>query len=148
METTKKEPKKRYCYNPAGFDGFDVRKIDDLEYTVEISCYFLIKWKDDRLVLSDEIMKARQSSNNHNSGGGSSLHQPLNRSRITNTEMLTTAPEEQWFPVDLEFVEKVSPKKLKNTKEKLAAITTCCFSDVTHIKNVSKMYTIEFTANS
>ena len=84
-----------------------MRKIDDLEYTVEISCYFLIKWKDDRLVLSDEIMKARQSNNN--SGG---LHQPLNRS---NTEMLTTAPEEQWFPVDLEFVEKVSPEKLKST---------------------------------
>jgi hypothetical protein len=31
-----------------GFDGFDVRKIDDIEYTVEISCYFLTKWQEDR----------------------------------------------------------------------------------------------------
>ena len=43
-----------------GFDGFDVRKIDDHEYTVEISCYFLTKWKDDRLVLSDEILSKRR----------------------------------------------------------------------------------------
>ena len=39
-----------------GFDGFDVRKIDDHEYTVEISCYFLTKWKDDRLVLHNDII--------------------------------------------------------------------------------------------
>ena len=43
-----------------GFDGFDVRKIDDHEYTVEISCYFLTKWKDDRLVLSEEILSKRR----------------------------------------------------------------------------------------
>ena len=37
-----------------------MRKIDDHEYTVEISCYFLTKWKDDRLVLSDEILSKRR----------------------------------------------------------------------------------------
>ena len=50
-----------------GFDGFDVRKIDDHEYTVEISCYFLTKWKDDRLVLSDTIMSKRRKRLNSNS---------------------------------------------------------------------------------
>ena len=43
-----------------GFDGFDVRKIDDHEYTVEISCYFLTKWRDDRLGLSEEILSKRR----------------------------------------------------------------------------------------
>ena len=49
-----------------GFDGFDVRKIDDHEYTVEISCYFLTKWKDDRLILSDEILSKRRKHLNIN----------------------------------------------------------------------------------
>ena len=40
-----------------GLDGFDVRKIDDIEYTVEISCYFLTKWRDDRLLLHEDILK-------------------------------------------------------------------------------------------
>ncbi len=65
--------------NFTGFDGFDVRKIDDIEYTVEISCYFLTKWADDRLILSDFIRGQRED-------------QDL---------------EEQWFPIDLEFVNKV-----------------------------------------
>ena len=69
-----------------GLDGFDVRKIDDIEYTVEISCYFLTKWKDDRLILKEEILALTESSN------GSKV-------------------EETWFPIDLEFVSKVSKKK-------------------------------------
>ena len=68
-----------------GLDGFDVRKIDDIEYTVEISCYFLTKWKDDRLILKEEILALTESSN------GSKV-------------------EETWFPIDLEFVSKVSKK--------------------------------------
>jgi hypothetical protein len=42
-----------------GLDGFDVRKIDDIEYTVEISCYFLTKWRDDRLLLHEDILKGQ-----------------------------------------------------------------------------------------
>ncbi len=64
-----------------GFDGFDVRKIDDIEYTVEISCYFLTKWHDDRLILHQDIRDAQA--------------QPGEQE------------EEQWFPMDLEFVAKV-----------------------------------------
>ncbi len=65
----------------SGFDGFDVRKIDDHEYTVEVSCYFLTKWRDDRLLLHHDILKEKNN------------------------------PEEQWFPIDLEFVNKVSRRE-------------------------------------
>ncbi len=65
-----------------GFDGFDVRKIDDIEYTVEISCYFLTKWHEDRLVLHEDIAGEQFDED------GNEL-------------------EEQWFPIDLEFVTKV-----------------------------------------
>ena len=70
------------CFS--GFDGFDVRKIDDIEYTVEISCYFLTKWRDDRLMLHEDIMATAAE-------GGD-------------------PDEEQWFPIDLEFVNKVRIK--------------------------------------
>eukprot|EP00094_Tigriopus_californicus_P014332 TCALIF_13897-PA protein Name:"Similar to Gabre Gamma-aminobutyric acid receptor subunit epsilon (Rattus norvegicus)" AED:0.27 eAED:0.27 QI:0/0.5/0.2/0.6/1/1/5/0/323 len=66
-----------------GFDGFDVRKIDDIEYTVEISCYFLTKWRDDRLILHSDILRTKYAAN-------------------PNEEV-----EEQWFPIDLEFVSKI-----------------------------------------
>ena len=66
----------------SGLDGFDVRKIDDIEYTVEISCYFLTKWRDDRLILHEDIRALREANNG-------------------------SLPEETWFPIDLEFVSKV-----------------------------------------
>ena len=66
----------------SGFDGFDVRKIDDIEYTVEISCYFLTKWHEDRLVLHEDILREK-------------------------FEDEIQEDEEQWYPIDLEFVSKV-----------------------------------------
>ncbi len=75
---------------PPGFDGFDVRKIDDHEYTVEISCYFLTKWKDDRLILHEDILS------------------PSNLSTLNQNNYNASSPdEEQWYPIDLEFVAKV-----------------------------------------
>ena len=65
---------------------------------MEISCYFLIKWKDDRLVLSDDILRTRYPP--LQSGAAAQTNK-------TNGGMMATAAEEQWFPVDLEFVEKV-----------------------------------------
>ena len=56
-----------------------MRKIDDIEYTVEISCYFLTKWQEDRLILHEDIRREQGPD-----------------------------AEEQWFPIDLEFVQKVS----------------------------------------
>ena len=69
----------------SGFDGFDVRKIDDIEYTVEISCYFLTKWHEDRLVLHEDILREKFEEESEVGGEG----------------------EEQWYPIDLEFVSKV-----------------------------------------
>ena len=77
----------------AGLDGFDVRKIDDLEYTVEISCYFLTKWRDDRLILHEDIVKVGE------------------RAEATEAYNGTTV-EETWFPIDLEFVSRVSFKMI------------------------------------
>lgn len=76
------------CHN-VGLDGFDVRKIDDIEYTVEISCYFLTKWRDDRLLLHEDILKVSESA-------------------AASAAINGTAIEETWFPIDLEFVSKVS----------------------------------------
>ena len=50
-------PSTTLIFSFLGLDGFDVRKIDDIEYTVEISCYFLTKWLDDRLLLHEDILK-------------------------------------------------------------------------------------------
>ena len=72
----------------AGLDGFDVRKIDDIEYTVEISCYFLTKWRDDRLILHQDILKVGEMAAATEAYNG-------------------TTVEETWFPIDLEFVSKV-----------------------------------------
>jgi len=71
-----------------GLDGFDVRKIDDIEYTVEISCYFLTKWRDDRLLLHEDILKVGEQA-------------------AATAAINGTAIEETWFPIDLEFVSKV-----------------------------------------
>ena len=79
MDTPKLKPLHIFIL---GLDGFDVRKIDDIEYTVEISCYFLTKWRDDRLILHEDIRALNEVKNG-------------------------TAVEETWFPIDLEFVSKV-----------------------------------------
>ena len=78
-----------------GLDGFDVRKIDDIEYTVEISCYFLTKWLDDRLLLHEDILKVGETAAAAAALNGTSI-------------------EETWFPIDLEFVNKVSTLDLPN----------------------------------
>ena len=62
-----------------------MRKIDDIEYTVEISCYFLTKWHEDRLVLHEDILREKFEEESEVGGEG----------------------EEQWYPIDLEFVSKV-----------------------------------------
>ena len=79
----------RKSFTFSGLDGFDVRKIDDIEYTVEISCYFLTKWLDDRLLLHEDILKVGEQAAATAAINGTSI-------------------EETWFPIDLEFVSKVS----------------------------------------
>ena len=91
MDTPKLKPLHIFIL---GLDGFDVRKIDDIEYTVEISCYFLTKWRDDRLILHEDIQALNEVKND-------------------------TAVEETWFPIDLEFVSKV--RRLKSISFKKGA---------------------------
>ena len=34
-----------------GFDNFEILKIDDRDFTVEINAYLIVKWKDSRIVI-------------------------------------------------------------------------------------------------
>ena len=35
-----------------GFDNFEILKIDDRDFTVEINAYLIVKWKDSRVVIN------------------------------------------------------------------------------------------------
>lgn len=35
-----------------GFDNFEILKIDDRDFTVEINAYLIVKWKDSRIAIS------------------------------------------------------------------------------------------------
>ena len=34
-----------------GFDNFEILKIDDRDFTVEINAYIIVKWKDARIII-------------------------------------------------------------------------------------------------
>ena len=34
-----------------GFDNFEILKIDDRDFTVEINAYLIVKWKDARIII-------------------------------------------------------------------------------------------------
>lgn len=34
-----------------GFDNFEILKIDDRDFTVEINAYLIVKWKDPRVII-------------------------------------------------------------------------------------------------
>ena len=34
-----------------GFDNFEILKIDDRDFTVEINAYLIVKWKDSRIII-------------------------------------------------------------------------------------------------
>ena len=42
-----------------GLDNFEILKIDDREFTIEINAYFIVKWRDKRI---EEITSQRQNS--------------------------------------------------------------------------------------
>ena len=35
-----------------GLDNFEILKIDDREFTIEINAYFIVKWRDKRIEVS------------------------------------------------------------------------------------------------
>ena len=35
-----------------GFDNFEILKIDDRDFTVEINAYLIVKWKDSRVIIN------------------------------------------------------------------------------------------------
>ena len=94
--------------HPAGLDGFDVRKIDDIEYTVEISCYFLTKWRDDRLLLHEDILKVSETAKAADPAIDANAAINGTNSEGAASASTASSTEETWFPIDLEFVSKVS----------------------------------------
>jgi hypothetical protein len=34
-----------------GFDNFEILKIDDRDFTVEINAYLIVKWKEPRVII-------------------------------------------------------------------------------------------------
>ena len=35
-----------------GFDNFEILKIDDKDFTVEVNVYLIVKWKDSRIIIN------------------------------------------------------------------------------------------------
>ena len=35
-----------------GFDNFEILKIEDRDFTVEINAYLIVKWKDSRVIIN------------------------------------------------------------------------------------------------
>ena len=35
-----------------GFDNFEILKIDDKDFTVEVNVYLIVKWKDSRIAIN------------------------------------------------------------------------------------------------
>ena len=41
-----------------GLDNFEILKIDDREFTIEINAYFIVKWRDKRIEeISSHVIK-------------------------------------------------------------------------------------------
>ena len=47
-----------------GFDNFEILKIDDRDFTVEINAYIIVKWKDARIIIDfPQVSKNLLSTN-------------------------------------------------------------------------------------
>ena len=43
-----------------GFDNFEILKIDDRDFTVEINAYLIVKWRDTRVIIDFEQVKKKK----------------------------------------------------------------------------------------
>ena len=41
-----------------GFDNFEILKIDDKDFTVEVNVYLIVKWKDSRIIINFAEVKS------------------------------------------------------------------------------------------
>ena len=44
-----------------GFDNFEILKIDDRDFTVEINAYLIVKWKDFRIQIDYEQVRENET---------------------------------------------------------------------------------------
>lgn len=54
----KKDPSKPLDVS-IGFDNFEILKIDDRDFTVEINAYLIVKWRDSRVIIDFEQVNQR-----------------------------------------------------------------------------------------
>ena len=47
-----------------GFDNFEILKIDDRDFTVEINAYLIVKWKDARIIIDFDHVSIENSAHN------------------------------------------------------------------------------------
>lgn len=83
IDTTKKEGIKPLDVS-IGFDNFEILKIDDRDFTVEINAYLIVKWRDTRVIID---------------------FKQLYPDGVVPNEDLLGAPD--WIPVELEMVSKL-----------------------------------------
>ena len=54
-----------------GFDNFEILKIDDRDFTVEINAYLIVKWKEPRVVIDFAHVSPRKSAKRFSTSAGS-----------------------------------------------------------------------------
>ena len=64
-----------------GLDNFEILKIDDRDFTIEINAYFIVKWRDKRLEVDTHAIETHFAALGHDST--------------------------DWVPVELELVERL-----------------------------------------
>ena len=64
-----------------GLDNFEILKIDDRDFTIEINAYFIVKWRDKRIEVDTAAIESHFTALGHDST--------------------------DWVPVELELVGKL-----------------------------------------
>lgn len=120
------DPKKAPMDVSIGFDNFEILKIDDRDFTVEINAYLIVKWKDARIIidiahvsyLSVYKNTLRPSNNTARYFFFQLLeHRCLEPSICINNKIYfylqlmgandSMAQPGEWIPVELELVDKI-----------------------------------------
>ena len=87
-----------------GLDNFEILKIDDREFTIEINAYFIVKWRDKRI---EEINSPRQSSRNR---------YWICQAQKTGFMLYLVQLKDEWFPSLMTLNYECSAQKVFSSK--------------------------------
>ena len=79
-----------------GFDNFEILKIDDRDFTVEINAYLVVKWRDTRVHINFEQVSYNSDSHSDNcssnsNDNGNSKSNNTGNDNSNNDKIMTTA---------------------------------------------------------